>query len=219
MERKQGSLTEQVKTETLDVVYQDHLGGCALGGDGATYYPQMWSYMVKEYHIKSVIDIGCGKAFSADYFKHLGATVRGVEGCREAVEKSFLEPEEIVLHDYENDGPYIPKEVFDLAWSCEFVEHVEESHMKNFFETFKRCRFLALTFAIPGQGGHHHVNEQFGEYWISHLAKEGFVLEEEKTHQLREIAKRDREKYSPFYESHFIQRGLLFTNLNTLYAL
>jgi|14BtaG_2_1085337.scaffolds.fasta_scaffold00419_5 SAM-dependent methyltransferase len=219
MERKQGSPTRKGEKETFDVVHQDHLGGCALGGDGATYYPQMWSYMVKNYKIKSVIDIGCGRAYSADYFKHLGTTVRGVEGCREAVEKSFLSPEEIVLHDYENDGPYIPKEVFDLAWSCEFIEHVEERHMKNFFETFKRCRMVALTFATPGQGGHHHVNEQYGEYWAKHLAEEGFVLQREKTAKLREIAQRDREKYSPFYESHFIQRGLFFVNMNPLYPL
>ena len=219
MERKQGSPVVEGEKETFDVIYQDHLGGCALGGDGATYYPQMWSHMVDEYKIKSVIDIGCGRAFSADYFKSIGMKVRGVEGCKEAVEKSFLEPHELVLHDYENDGPYIPSEVFDLAWSCEFIEHVEERHMKNFFETFKRCHLVALTYATPGQGGHHHVNEQYEGYWAHHMAQEGFVLDVERTRQLREIAKLDREKYSPFYESHFIPRGLLFRNTNKLYKL
>ena len=78
---------------------------------------------------------------------------------------------------------------------------------------------VALTFATRGQGGHHHVNEQYGEYWVKHLAEEGFVLQREKTAKLREIAQRDREKYSPFYESHFIQRGLFFVNMNPLYPL
>src|SRR6185437_16419734 len=28
--------------------------------------------------------------------------------------------------------------------------------------------------AIPGQGGHHHVNEQFPDYWSAHFARHGF---------------------------------------------
>lgn len=216
MERKQGSPTVEGEKETFDVVYQDHLGGCALGGDGATYYPKMWSYMISEYKIESVIDIGCGRAYSADYFKQNGVKVCGVEGCVEAVEKSFLEPCEMVLHDYENDGPYIPEEVFDLGWSCEFVEHVEEKHMNNFFETFKKCKFLAITYAAPGQGGHHHVNERPGSYWVHYLKQQGFELDQEATTALRLVAKEDREKYSPFYESHFIRRGLFFRNMNKL---
>ena len=55
MERKQGSPTVEGEKETFDVVYQDHLGGCALGGDGATYYPKMWSYMISEYVSNFVI--------------------------------------------------------------------------------------------------------------------------------------------------------------------
>jgi SAM-dependent methyltransferase len=216
MERKQGSPTIEGETETFNVVYQDHMGGCALGGDGATYYPKMWDYIVKEYGITSVIDVGCGRAFAADYFKGIGTNVRGVEGCKEAVEASFLEPEELSLHDYENDGPFIPEKVYDLAWSCEFVEHIEERYMQNFIETFKRCRFVAITYAFPGQGGHHHVNEQHEPYWVHHMMLQGFEIDREATQTLRLIAQEDGKKYSPFYQSHFISRGLFFRNTRDL---
>ena len=212
MERKQGSALSENDKDDFDVIYQDHLGGCALKGDGATYYPVMWKHMIEKYNIKSMIDIGCGRAYSADYFKGSGVLSHGVEGCKEAVEKSFLESDEVTLHDYENDGPYVPEMVYDLGWSCEFVEHVTQENMQNFIETFKRCKIVAVTYAIPGQGGHHHVNEQYEPYWIDHMSRNGFVLDMGGTEELRELAKQDGQKYSPLYLSHFIRRGLLFVN-------
>lgn len=214
MERKQGSRTKsRDEIEKFTIIYEGHLGGCAIEGDGATYYPKMWSHMVNKFNIKSVIDVGCGVGHSADYFlDDLKCEVLGVEGAEGAVEKSLIPREMLVLHDYERNGAFVPEKAYDLAWTCEFVEHVEESAMPNFIETMKKCKYVAMTFAGPGQGGHHHVNEKPAEYWIQHLENAGFKYEPEITNELREIAKQDMEKYSPYYQSHFISRGLFFTN-------
>ena len=175
--RKQGSRTEKEQEEQFDVVHEGHLGGCALLGDGATYYPTMWQFMVDKLNIKSMIDVGCGAGYAVDYFKDVGVKAHGVEGCREAIERGLLSPDEVTHHDYENNGPFVPNQEYDLVWSCEFVEHVEERAMYNFFATFKKGKYLAITYAYPGQGGHHHVNEQHANYWIEHLANIGFMYD------------------------------------------
>ena len=46
--------------------------------------------MIEKVAIKSVIDIGCGRGFAADYFMDKGMDVRGVEGCKEAIERNLL---------------------------------------------------------------------------------------------------------------------------------
>ena len=210
-EREQGSRTKKKEQENHIIVYDGHLGGCSLTGDGATYYPRMWTYLVEKFNLKSAIDIGCGAGHSTEYFQHLGLSVHGVEGCKEAMENCLVDKNLIKLHDYENDGPYIPKRDYDLGWSCEFVEHVDISCMNNFFETFKKCKYLAITYACPGQGGHHHVNEQQEGFWVEHITKIGFAYDHNTTLELREVAKQDCEIHSPFYTSHFITRGLFFT--------
>ncbi len=130
----------------------------------------------------------------------------------------YLQVKEIAI-DSAIDVPVFNFETEDNTYNvpftvhnCEFVEHVSAEAMPNFIETMKKCKYVAMTFAGPGQGGHHHVNEQPAEYWIQHLENAGFKYEPEITEELRKVAQEDMDKYSPFYQSHFISRGLFFTN-------
>ena len=212
VERKQGSKLVKDGKEDYEVIYEGHMGGCAMNGDGATYYPHMWRKMIEKYNIESVVDVGCGRGFALDFFKDEGTRIHGVEGCAEAVKKNLAPADTLKLHDYENDGCYIPLDKYDLCWSCEFVEHVEEQKKNNFIATFRRAKLVAMTYATPGQGGHHHVNEKPEGYWVSTMASEGFSLLSDDTNEMRVHAYGDHVKYSPFYESHFIKRGLIFKN-------
>ena len=108
---------------------------------------------------------------------------------------------------------------FDLCWCCEFVEHVYEKYITNFINDFKKCKYLAMTFAEIGQGGHHHVNENTEEYWIFTLKNFGFDFLENDTKILREMSnldKQEKEKTpdAQFFISHFTTRGLFFVNSN-----
>jgi hypothetical protein len=85
-----------------------------------------------------------------------GCEVLGVEGYRPAVENSRV-PGRVVLHDY-STGPFVPDRGFDMAWSSEFVEHIEEQHIPNFFATFACAGYIFMTFAKPGQGGSKNRN-------------------------------------------------------------
>jgi len=205
----------KVLTHGPDIL-EGHLGGCSTGGDNGTYYPLMWSKMIENLEIKSVIDVGCGRGFALEFFKEKGLIIQGVEGSTKAVKQSLV-PENVLLHDYEKGSPEI-KEKFDLCWCCEFVEHVEEKFRDNFIETFKNAKYLAITFAYPGQGGHHHVNENTEEYWINAIEAQGFSYDQNYTLYLRDLAKQDAEEHkknnSPYFIPHFVYRGLFFTNDN-----
>ncbi len=63
---------------------------------------------------------------------------------------------------------------FDLIWCCEVVEHVEEEFVQNIMDTFKLGKIVALTHAVPGQKGYHHVNCKPKEYWIDLMISDNF---------------------------------------------
>lgn len=177
-----------------------HLGGYVPGGDSWTWFPSLWEWFVKEFNIKSVLDIGCGEGHSTKFFFDLGCDVSGVEGSDQAINDSPI-ANKIVKHDF-CDGVYIPSKKYDLVWCCEFVEHVEEKYLLNFLETFKYCKYLMITHATPGQGGYHHVNEQSVVYWLEHLKKIGFEL-------LPEVTLLAREKSIDYF---FLRSGLVLIN-------
>lgn len=208
-------IIEQKHGKSMD---EGHLGGWALDGDGGTYYPSMWKHIVDNYQIKSVLDIGCGRGYSTKFFKSLGCVVKGIDGSIAAKEMTLLDENEFVSHDY-TKGLSDIQETFDLGWSCEFVEHVEERYMNNFLNDFSKCKYLAITFAEIGQTGHHHVNENTMEYWIEKIGNFGFTFLEEETQTLRGYSNLDKDERNkipnvPFFISHFTERGLFFRNNN-----
>ena len=130
---------------TVPLITDDHLGGFIRGGDPDTIDPAVWRWLVRTYGPRSVIDIGCGEGHALWWFREKAGIkdVVGVEGSAKALEHSPL-ADRIILHDY-TTGPYEPKREFDLAWSCEFVEHVEEEFVDNFMQTFDSARVVAMT--------------------------------------------------------------------------
>lgn len=204
-------------------VTDGHLGGCGISGDVATHYPHMWTYLVNKLNISKIIDVGCGFGYSLRYFKDvLNCSIQGVEGSAKVALTSDMS-EYIIHHDY-TQGPFSPKEKFDLCWSCEFVEHVEQEFIGNYMETFRSSNYIAITFAEPGQGGHHHVNENTEDYWITQFSARGFIFDQDITYKLREKAFEDfQNPKNPVddsevlgwdYVHHFVNRGLFFKNSN-----
>ena len=89
----------------------------------------------------------------------------------------------VIEHDYTRKPLYAGE--FDLGWSVEFVEHVEERFVPNLMATFRGCRYVFLTAAVPGQPGHHHVNCRPAEYWVDHFKRAGFALDADATEGVR----------------------------------
>jgi len=198
-------------------VPEGHLGGFTRYGDNGTYYPLMWSYLVDNYNIKTVLDIGCGKGYSSAYFKSLGCTIRGIDGSLQAQSESLI-PTDLIVHDYTSGNSPLHTEQFDLCWSCEFVEHVEESYVNYFLNDFNRCKYIAMTFAGPNQGGYHHVNCQPAEYWIDKIQHLGYSYMSKDTELLKGWVKADRDIQADipgrWLGLHFMERGLFFARNN-----
>lgn len=144
----------------------------------------------------TLLDIGCGPAEQLSVAKKLGySTAIGIDG------DAKMRKENVIIHDY-TTGEYVTKSNFDLAWSCEFVEHVEERFVCNFMASFKKCDYVALTHAPPNTPGHHHVNCNTPEYWINIFKGNGFEFQEELTKEAR--------KKSTMRRNFFRENGLIF---------
>lgn len=148
-----------------------HLGGYVVGGDLNTFAPGVWLHLYSLYKPASMLDIGCGEGHAAAWFFARDVEVLGIDGCE--AERLAIPRERLLVHDFETDGPVSLAFKRDLAWACEFVEHVAPEHVDNIIETFRMCKVVAMTHAVPGQAGHHHVNCQPAEYWIEKLASIG----------------------------------------------
>jgi hypothetical protein len=47
---------------------EPHLGGNVREGDPYTFCPQVWSYVIERFAIRSVLDLGSGIGYAADFF-------------------------------------------------------------------------------------------------------------------------------------------------------
>lgn len=173
------------------------LGGNLRHGDVNTFTPQLWKFLVERYAVDSVLDVGCGEGHAVRQFRRFGVNAHGIDGLRANVTRAVTP---VALHDL-LAGPYFMP--VDLAWSCEVAEHIAEAKVDNFLDTLANGRVIAMTHALPGQTGHHHVNCQPHEYWIAHLAKRGYVLSPE-TNLCRQIAAKEG------YPTFFQHAGLVF---------
>lgn len=160
------------------------------------------SYLIETFDIKSVIDIGCGPGGMVELCKRKGLDVLGVDGDYTVPRPESIK-ENVVIHDYAQ-GPFIPDKIYDLAWTVEFVEHVDECFMQNFIDTFKKCKYVIMTHALPGQPGWHHVNCQHAGYWLNVMEKNNF---EAMPYSLTQIRQR-----STMRERYIRQQSLFFKN-------
>jgi hypothetical protein len=150
----------------------DHLGG----HENLTQFDEGAFDWLQDYTgARSFIDIGCGPGGMAAYALMRGLAARGVDGDPGFARGSPF----IIEHDY-TTGP-LDAGHFDLGWAVEFVEHVEERYLSNFMATFAGCDTVFITAAVPGQPGHHHVNCQWGDYWVARFDGAGFDYDREAT--------------------------------------
>lgn len=170
-----------------------HLGG---HGDNTQFDQGAFDYLVSHFQVKNMVDIGCGPGGMVYYALSKGIKAVGVDGDPSVARDCPV----IIEHDYTRKPLYLGE--FDLGWSVEFVEHVEELYLQNFMETFLSCKHVFITAAVPGQDGFHHVNCQWGSYWIRKFEEAGFTLDQEATEGVR--------KHSTMYWRYTEQTGLVF---------
>ena len=164
---------------------QPHLGGNIAAGDSWTYCPTVWNYLIDRFAVRTVLDLGSGLGYSANYFFQRGCAVVAVDGLRENVKHSLYPA---VLQDL-TQGPVTAP--VDLVHCHEVVEHLEEQYLDHLLRSLMNGRIIVMTNGLPGQAGHHHVNLQPCEYWRDHLSARGCQLLEDDTARIRRMAEQD----------------------------
>lgn len=179
---------------------EEHLGGHG----GLTHLDEGALSWLKNLGNSSFLDIGCGPGGMVQLAESMEFKVLGIDGDY-TLER--YNPDRFIIHDFAK-APIEINEIYDIGWSVEFVEHVEEKYIPNYMSAMKKCKALVMTHALEGQTGYHHVNCQNPPYWINKMAEHGFKLDEEKTKTLRSVSTMGVKKKHRFLE----KTGMYFVN-------
>ena len=133
----------------------------------------------------SALDLGCGNGFLIARLLTLGKTCDGVDGSPHAV--ALAAPEAAPRIQVMDLRAPLSLGRRDLVICSEVAEHLEARYADALVDNIcSHCgQWAFFTAATPGQGGHHHINEQPHDYWISKFERRGFRLDSQTTRVLR----------------------------------
>jgi len=122
----------------------------------------------------SVLDVGCGLGAWLKVAQAGGiADVKGIDGAWLEPGRLQIDPSLVEVLDLEQS--FDLGRGFDLVICLEVAEHISAEAADRFIASLTRHAPMVLfSAAIPHQGGHHHVNEQFLPYWVERFAQHGF---------------------------------------------
>jgi SAM-dependent methyltransferase len=125
--------------------------------------------------VRTVVDVGCGDGSWLSVFRKLGVDdVLGIDG--DYVTPDLLQIPQDRFRAVDLTKPFSLGRVFDLAISLEVAEHLPAESASAFVESLTRQAPLVLfSAAIPKQGGNHHLNEQWPDYWAKLFQRHGYL--------------------------------------------
>ncbi|MCX6819781.1 MAG: class I SAM-dependent methyltransferase [Candidatus Adlerbacteria bacterium] len=124
---------------------------------------------------KSVLDIGCGQGLWLKACMEQGVQdVVGYDGDYVDREKLSIPKENFVGVNLEE--PLRLTKKFDLSVSLEVGEHLSDTASRTLVANLTDAAPVVLfSAAIPGQGGVHHINEQWPDYWEIRFKEKGYI--------------------------------------------
>ncbi len=131
--------------------------------------------LVRQYlQPKSILDVGCGLGTWLSAAQSLGiADIFGVEGPWADPKTIAIDQKLVKILDLEK--PIALGRRFDLALCLEIGEHLSPAAAPSLVQSLvSHADVVLFSAAIPHQGGAHHVNEQFPDYWAPLFAKYGY---------------------------------------------
>ncbi len=163
---------------------REDLGGNLYHGDPDCFSFAIIDYVVNRFAVRSALDLGAGRGFASAYMvKAHGIPVVAVDG----LEKNALDAVYPVLRHDITQAPVCCR--VDLVYCSEVVEHIDRRHLDKLLGSLACGRIVLMTHGLPGQGGHHHVNNQPSEYWVMALKKKNFSLLQADTLAVRRLGK------------------------------
>jgi hypothetical protein len=128
----------------------------------------------------SVVDLGCGQGRYVSSLRDRGIPCAGFDG------------NPLTTADCGQADLSVPQGLglWDCVLSLEVGEHIPAEYEDVFLENLDRHnrRGIIMSWAIPGQGGHGHVNEQENNYIIEKVVALGYKYLPNTAQRLRSIA-------------------------------
>lgn len=132
----------------------------------------------------SVLDMGCGDAWYVGRFLQAGIDAFGVDGNPETSAWPDARHGHVLVADLS-----APCRIDAREWvmSLEVGEHVPaeyaDAFLDNLCESAKKG--IVLSWAVPGQNGHGHVNEQANGYVVQKMLERGWHNDQQMETKLR----------------------------------
>jgi len=127
---------------------------------------------------KSVLDVGCGAGAWVKAWQDAGVEhAYGMDGAW-AKDHLLIAERDFIECDLANDKYLNIMYPYELVQCLEVAEHLPESRAEWLVrELCVISDLVVFGAAIPGQGGHGHINEQPHEYWIGLFNKYKYVAD------------------------------------------
>lgn len=130
---------------------------------------------------RPIVDLGCGHNFYASVFVHAGYFASGVDmvdlGSKYFDEGDLTEPQDFSDANFKIN-----------ILSLEVGEHIppdkSDAYLDNVVGSANGGEII-LSWALPGQPGHGHINCRSGEWVIEEMNKRGYDMVITKTNELR----------------------------------
>lgn len=130
-----------------------------------------------------IYDVGCGPGHYVDFLRKDGHNVIGIEGT------DFQNGN--IVHDLTEPLPILDK---GTVLCLEVAEHIPKQYESMFLDNVTSLvdKYLLISWAVKGQGGHGHVNEQDRDYVLRVLNERGYKLLHNQTDSIRKAMEGDR---------------------------
>jgi cyclopropane fatty-acyl-phospholipid synthase-like methyltransferase len=137
----------------------------------------------KTENVKSLVDFGCGMGNYVKTFQQNNINAIGFDGNPNTPELTNNLCKVLDL-----SVPIQFDEPFDWVMSLEVGEHLPKQFEDIFIQNLhKNNKYgIVLSWAIIGQGGHGHFNEQNNDYIKSKICKLGYINDIESENKLRQ---------------------------------
>ncbi len=133
-------------------------------------------WLLEQFPAQSVVDVGCSYgAWLAAFAERGAARIQGLDGPWVGRDQLRIPEQNFLCVDLEQPLPELGE--FDLAVSLEVAEHLSPQRADGLItDLCNLAPLVAFSAAIPGQGGVHHINEQWPSYWWERFRARGYRL-------------------------------------------
>jgi cyclopropane fatty-acyl-phospholipid synthase-like methyltransferase len=129
----------------------------------------------KDNKATDIVDLGCGNGAYVKSFIDVGLIVKGFDGNpnTKQMTNGLCDVKDLSI-------PFTFYNKYDWVMSLEVGEHIPKKYEDNFIDNIcNNCKTgLVLSWAVKGQGGSGHFNEQNNDYIKQKIIDRGFYNDE-----------------------------------------